>query len=173
MKLRRASVRTKKKNYKKDLQVSVKPVIMDSNKEAVTNGRGGKTMNPKEKEMRQEAKERIIECLENGYTGYYCELHNEVFNTDYYIIGTNEAKEALEEYDVFEAIEKVQTYEEDNFGEIFTDLSDPEKLINMLFYVIGEEVFWEMLNDSKTWNENWDNRANEETNAKILKELGE
>ena len=130
-------------------------------------------MNPKEKEMRQEAKERIIECLENGYTGYYCELHNEVFNTDYYIIGTNEAKEALEEYDVFEAIEKVQTYEEDNFGEIFTDLSDPEKLINMLFYVIGEEVFWEMLNDSKTWSENWDNRANEETNAKILKELGE
>jgi len=146
---------------------------MESKKEAVRNGRGGKTMNPKEKEMRQEAKERIIECLENGYTGYYCELHNEVFNTDYYIIGTNEAKEALEEYDVFEAIEKVQTYEEDNFGEIFTDLSDPEKLINMLFYVIGEEVFWEMLNDSKTWNENWDNRANEETNAKILKELGE
>ena len=130
-------------------------------------------MNPKEKEMKQEARERVIECLKKGYTGYYCELHNEVFNTDYYIIGTNEAKEALEEYDVFEAIEKVQTYEEDNFGEIFTDLSDPEKLINMLFYVIGEEVFWEMLNDSKTWSENWDNRANEETNAKILKELGE
>ena len=130
-------------------------------------------MNPKEKEMRQEAKERIIECLENGYTGYYCDLHNEVFNTDYYIIGIYEAKKALEEYDVFEAIEKVQTYEEDNFGEIFTDLSDPEKLINMLFYIIGEEVIWRMLDDSKTWNENWDNRANEETNAKILKELGE
>jgi len=68
---------------------------------------------------------------------------------------------------VFEAIEKVQTYEEDNFGEIFTDLSDPEKLINMLFYIIGEEVIWRMLDDSKTWNENWDNRANEETNAKF------
>jgi hypothetical protein len=74
---------------------------------------------------------------------------------------------------VWEAIEKVQTYEEDNFGEIFTDLSDPEKLINMLFYIIGEEVLWEMLDDSKTWNENWNNQANEETNAKILKELGE
>jgi len=56
------------------------------------NKRGGKTMNPKEKEMRQEAKERIIECLKNGYTGYYCDLHNEVFNTDYYIIGIYEAK---------------------------------------------------------------------------------
>jgi DNA repair protein RadC len=58
--------------------------------------RGGKTMNPKEKEMRQEAKERIIECLKNGYTGYYCDLHDEVFNTDYYIIGIYEAKKALE-----------------------------------------------------------------------------
>jgi hypothetical protein len=104
-------------------------------------------MNPKEKEMRQEAKERIIECLKNGYTGYYCDLHDEVFNTDYYIIGTHEAKEAL--------------------------LSDPEKLINMLFYIIGEEVLWEMLDDSETLSENWDDRANEETNAKILKELGE
>ena len=130
-------------------------------------------MNPKEKEMRQEAKERIIECLRDGFDGYYCDLHNEVFNSDYYIVGIYEAKKALEEYDVFEAIEKVQTYEEDNFGEIFTDQSDPEKLINMLFYIIGEEVLWEMLDDSKTWNENWDNRANEETNAKILKELGE
>jgi len=73
---------------------------------------------------------------------------------------------------VFEAIEKVQTYEEDNFGEIFTDLSDPEKLINMLFYIIGEEVIWRMLDDSKTWNENWDNRRTK-NERKILKELGE
>ena len=130
-------------------------------------------MNPKEKEMRQEAKERIIECLRDGFDGYYCDLHNEVFNSDYYIVGIYEAKKALEEYDVFEAIEKVQTYEEDNFGKIFTDLSDPEKLINMLFYIIGEEVIWRMLDDSETLSENWDDRANEETNAKILKELGE
>jgi hypothetical protein len=130
-------------------------------------------MNPKEKEMRQEARERIIECLENGYDGYYCDLHNEVFNRDYYIIGTEQAKEALTEYDVWEAIGKVQEYEEDNFGEIFTDLSDPEKLINMLFYIIGEEVLYEMMEDIEAWEENWNNRANEETNAKILKELGE
>ena len=128
-------------------------------------------MNPKEKEMRQEARERIIECLENGYDGYYCDLHNEVFNRDYYIIGTEQAKEALTEYDVWEAIGKVQEYEEDNFGEIFTDLSDPEKLINMLFYIIGEEVLYEMMEDIEAWEENWNNRANEETNAKILKEL--
>ena len=130
-------------------------------------------MNSKEKTMREEARAAIIEALRYGYTGYYCDLHDEVFNTDYYIIGIYEAKKALEEYDVFKAIEKIQTYEKDNFGEVYTDLSDPEKLVNMLFYIIGEEVLWEMLEDSETLSENWDNQADEETNAAILEELGE
>lgn len=130
-------------------------------------------MSLKEKFMREEARERIINCLKNNYTGYYCDLHHEVFNTSYYIVGTHRAKEALFDYDVWEAIEKVQTYEKDNFGEVYTDLSDPEKLINMLFYIIGEEVLWEMLDNSETWSENWNNRADGETNAKILEELGE
>jgi len=146
---------------------------MDSNKEAVVNGEGGRRMNLKEKTMRGEARERIIECLKNNYIGYYCDLHHEVFNTDYYIIGTHEAKEALEEYDVFEAIERVQTYEKENFGEVYTDLSDPEKLINMLFYIIGEEVLWEMLEQLRNIKRKLDHRADEETNAKILEELEE
>jgi len=52
----------------------------------------------KDQEMREEARGAIIEALESGYSGYYCDLHNEVFNTDYYIIGTYRAKEALNEY---------------------------------------------------------------------------
>ncbi len=130
-------------------------------------------MNRKDKEMRQEARERIIECLKNGFDGYYCDLHHEVFNTSYYIIGTWKAKKALEEYDVWEAIDKVQTYEKDNFGEVYTDLSDPKKVINMLFYIIGEEVLYEMMDGIEAWEENWNNRADEETNTKILEELGE
>ena len=130
-------------------------------------------MNNKEKEMREEAREAIIEALENGYSGYYCDLHNEVFNTDYYIIGTHQAKKALEEYDVFEAIEKVQAYEEDNFGEVYTDLSNPEKLVNMLYYIIGEEVLYEMMEGINEFHDNWNNQADEETNAEILKALEE
>lgn len=130
-----------------------------------------KVYNTKEQEMREQAKEEIIEALTDGYSGYYCDLHDEVFNTDYYIIGTHQAKEALKEYGVFEAIEKVQTYEKDNFGEVYTDLSDPEKLINMLYYIIGEEVLYEMMDGIEAWNENWDNQADEETNAAILEEI--
>jgi len=123
----------------------------------------------KDQEMREEARGAIIEALESGYSGYYCDLHNEVFNTDYYIIGTYRAKEALNEYGVFEALNKVQTYEKDNFGEVYTDLSDPEKLINMLYYIIGEEVLSEMMDGITAWEDNWNNQADEETNAEILK----
>jgi hypothetical protein len=125
----------------------------------------------KEQRMREEAREAIIEALREGYSGYYSDLHNEVFNTDYYIIGTYQAKKVLEEFGVFEALEKVQTYEKDNFGEVITDLSDPEKLVNALYYIIGEEVLFEMMDGIEAWEENWNNLADEETNAEILKAI--
>ena len=129
-------------------------------------------MNNKQK-MREDARAAIIEALENGYSGYYSDLHNEVFNTGYYIIGIYKAKEALREYDVIEALEKVWTYEKENFGEVYTDLSDPEKLVNMLYYIIGEEVLYEMMNGVEAWEKNWNNLATDETNAAILKAIAE
>ena len=120
--------------------------------------------------MKEQAVEAIIEALEDGYDGYYCDLHNEVFNTDYYIIGTARAKEALREYDVFDAIELVQTYEKSNFGEVYTDLSDAEKLINMVYYVIGEEVISEMY-EIEAFNDKWNDKADEETNAIIIEAM--
>jgi hypothetical protein len=130
-------------------------------------------MNSKEKAMREEAREAIIEALKEGYSGYYHELHHEVFNTDYYIIGTYQAKKALEEYGLWDAIEKVQTYERETFDGVYTDLSDPVKLINMLYYIIGEEVLNEMMDGIDAWEDNWNNLADEETNGEILKALEE
>ena len=128
--------------------------------------------NKKHEAMKQEAIADIIEALENGFNGYYCDLHNEVFNTDYYIIGTYQAKETLREYDVFDAIELVQTYEKEQFGEIYTDLSDPEKLINMVYYIIGDEVIGEMY-EIEAFEDNWNNTADDETNAVIIKAMKE
>ena len=122
--------------------------------------------------MKVEAMEKIIEVLEGGFNGhYYYDLHNECFNTDYYIIGTYEAKKALEEFGTFNAIEKVMEYEKDNFGEVSTEVYNPEKLVNMLFYIIGEEVLYSLTNDIEVFQENWDNIADDETNAAILNEL--
>ena len=129
-------------------------------------------MNKKHEAMKREAIEAIMETLEGGYSGYYCDLHNDVFNTDYYIIGTAKAKEALREYDVFDAIELVQEYWKDVFGEVFTDLSTPEKLINMVWYVIGDEVIGDMV-DIDVFYDNWDDVADDETNEKILDAMKE
>ena len=127
--------------------------------------------NEKHESMKQEAIEAIMEALECDYDGYYCELHNEVFNTDYYISNANEAKEALKEYDVFEAIELVKKYEEVNFGEAYTDLSDPKKIINMVYYIIGNEVIGEMLSEIEEFEDNWNGYADGETNEVILKSM--
>lgn len=123
-------------------------------------------------DMKVDAVNAIIDCLECGYDGYYCDLHNEVFNKDYYVTGTVEAKNILGEGEnIFNAIGRIYTYERDTFGEVFTDLSDPVKIVNMLFYIIGEEIMYNNGEFSKILDEHWDEYADEETNIELVKTL--
>ncbi len=73
------------------------------------------------------------------------DLHHHAFNTDYYIIGTYRAKKWLCGAE-FEVIQFVKEYEQDNFGEVSTDFSDPEKIVNMYAYIIGEEIVSDYIN---------------------------
>ena len=72
------------------------------------------------------------------------DLHHEVFNTDYYIIGTYKAKQWLGEK-TFNIINIIKDYENDNFGKVSTDFSDPEKVVNMYVYIVGEQIIYEYL----------------------------
>ena len=65
--------------------------------------------------------------------------HHHAFNMDYYIIGTEKAINWMGSF-VFDIINTIKTYEEENFGEVTTDLSSPEKLVNMYAYIVGEQV---------------------------------
>ena len=67
------------------------------------------------------------------------DLHHECFNTDYYIIGTQQAIDWMGTKS-WEIMEFVKEYEEDNFGECGTDLTNPERLVNMYVYIIGEQI---------------------------------
>jgi len=67
------------------------------------------------------------------------DLHHECFNTDYYIIGTYKAEQWLSNQ-VFNVINIIKEYEQFNFGEVYTDLSDPEKVVNMYVYILGEHI---------------------------------
>ena len=77
------------------------------------------------------------------------DLHHEIFNTDYYIIGRYEAKKWLGDQ-VFNIIEIIKEYEQFNFGEINTDFSEPEKVVNMYVYIIGEEIVADYINKQET-----------------------
>ena len=122
-------------------------------------------------------KDEIIKTMQNAeeYSADdFDELFNSMFNSDYYIIGTYEASQALETFEndekidgyettldgVFGAIELVKQYDLDQFGEVLTSLEDPEKLANMVEYIRGETLFNEALNkasldmDSETTKQN-------------------
>tara|TARA_R100000231_G_C5329099_1_gene165788 strand:+ start:2647 stop:3042 length:396 start_codon:yes stop_codon:yes gene_type:complete len=81
-----------------------------------------------------------------------CAVHHECFNTDYYIIGTYQAKQWLGD-NAFDAIEIIKSYEQDNFGEVFTDLSDPEKVVNMYTFIVGEEIVHKFFDSFSNINE--------------------
>lgn len=119
----------------------------------------------------QEALETILDLLESGYNEYYSDLHHYAFNEDYYIISAYEAKQALEQYGVFDAIEKVREYEMDNFGSFTTEI-DPGKIANMLFYIIGEEAMdFDPFNDF--YNQVYDQLADDETNVLLIEKIKE
>ena len=74
------------------------------------------------------------------------DIHHHAFNTDYYIIGTYQAKQWLGDM-AFDVINFIKDYEQDNFGKVHTDLSDPEKVVNMYVYIVGEEIVADYLNE--------------------------
>lgn len=73
------------------------------------------------------------------------DLHHEVFNTDYFIVGYYQANVWIVEnfVDAFSAIEIVRDYEVDQFGEFNTEINS-EKIANMLSYICGEQVISEL-----------------------------
>lgn len=120
-------------------------------------------------EAREEIKEQLIDTLK-WYREYASDLHNNAFNTDYFIVGNWQAEEWLKKhYGVFAAIEDIKNYEQDNFGEVHTDLSSAENVVNMLVYIAGEELISQI--DALT--EIWDDEITDESAEAIIGELKE
>jgi len=110
-----------------------------------------------------------IDGLSNVNEGVYaCDLHNELFNTDYFIIGYYAAEEWLKNNPgIFAAIDEIKEYEQSNFGEVTTDLSSSERVVNMYAYIKGEEI----LSDCPTIQKKWNDRLTSADLKRIKKEL--
>jgi len=77
-----------------------------------------------------------------------CELHHAAFNEDYYVIGYHKAELWLKNHGIsqLDAVAFVQQYETESFGE-FRKYTDCESLVNMLAYIIGEDVIEDVLSE--------------------------
>ena len=99
---------------------------------------------------------------------YACDLHHELFNTDYFIIGYYASEQWLiNNVGIFAAIGEIVKYEKDNFGEVTTDIDSSEKVVNMYAYIKGEEI----LQDCPTLQKRWNERLTASNIKAIKKEL--
>ena len=96
------------------------------------------------KTLKQDVLSYMISQLEDqvGLDNDVSDLHHYLLNEDYFIIGTYKAKQWLGS-EVFDVIETIKEYEQSNFGQVSTDFSDPEKVANMIAYILGEEILYD------------------------------
>ena len=124
--------------------------------------------------MIEDAKAAIIEALTDGeYSGYYCDLHNYLFNEDYHYCYTSEAEDDLNAIGVFNAISVIVKYETEEFGVVNTDFTSPCNVANMLYYIVGEEVLYDLFDECELWDEVRDDEATKETNKALIQWLKE
>ena len=124
----------------------------------------------KRQEIIDFAKERIQEIYDYNPEKLTTELpdlydlHHEIFNTDYYIIGRYQAKQWLGA-DAFDCIAEIQEYENEHFGSVTTDLSEPERVVNMYVYIIGEEILEDVVSDFLDLQDDDEDEDSEEEDA--------
>jgi hypothetical protein len=96
------------------------------------------------------------------------DLHNRLFNEDYFIIGRYEAEMFLQDIGgVFNAIDEVMEYENTHYGCVNTNLASAEDVANMMAYIRGEHF----LGKCPTLEKNWDRKLSLNRLQEIKDEL--
>ena len=115
------------------------------------------------RKIRNLIKDEIKDNIMDYENVYGCDLAYEMYNNDYYIIGTYKAKQFLKEYfdDMCECLEQYQ----EEVGEVYKDITDPEKVASLLALFVAQDV----LSESKVLDDKW-NEALEESDLEQIKE---
>lgn len=116
-------------------------------------------------EIEQLIAEEIINNIENFEGSYASDLAYDMYNNDYYIIGTYQAKEFLKEYfdDMLECLEEYEA----EMGECYKYITNTERVATLLALEVAKEV----LSNSKTIDEVWNEELEEEHILQIKEEL--
>ena len=107
-------------------------------------------------------KEEIEENLKDYIGCYFCDIAHEMYNRDYYIIGTYQAKEKIKEHieDILATLEQYHF----EFGTHYTEITDYEKLITLTVYTIAQNI----INKITPYNQEF---LTEENLPTVLKDL--
>ena len=115
------------------------------------------------RKIRNLIKDEIKDMIMDYEDVYGCDLAYEMYNNDYYIIGTYKAKQFIREYfdDMCECLEQYQ----EEVGEVYKDITNPEKVASLLALFVAQDV----LSESKVLDDKW-NEALEESDLEQIKE---
>ena len=119
---------------------------------------------------------KIFETVKSALVGsltsldrpYASDLHGYLYNEPQHYIYYASAEEAAAEIDVWECIGAVQKYEQDQFGEVYTPLSDACRVVNMVVYILGEALLQAIYGETAYFGDKWNERLTDEDLADML-----
>ena len=96
------------------------------------------------------------------------DLHTHLYSDPQHYIYYASAKEASAELDVWECIGAVQKYEQVQFGEVYTPLSDACRVVNMVVYILGEVLLQAIYGETEYFTYKWDEQLSDDDLANML-----
>ena len=103
-------------------------------------------------------KSALVDNITNLDRPYAFDLHTSLYSEPQHYIYYAHAKEATAELDVFECIGAVQKYEQTQFGEVYTPLSDACRVANMVVSIMGYELLQSIYGDTEYFGDKWNDQ---------------
>ena len=110
----------------------------------------------------------LVDNITNLDLPYACDLHHALYNEPHHYIYYANAEEVTAELGVWGCIGVVQTYEKQQFGEVYTPLSDACHVANMVVYVLGEALLQAIYDESEYFGNKWNEQLTAEDLADML-----
>lgn len=113
-------------------------------------------------------KSALVDNITNLNNPLACDLHHHLYNETPHFIHYDNAEEATAELGVWQCIGVVQTYEKQQFGELYTKLSDACKVANLVVYIMGDVLLDKIYSDTEYFADKWDEKLSDDDLAQML-----
>ena len=110
----------------------------------------------------------LVDCITSLDRPCAGDLHTALYSEPQHYIYYASAKEATAELDVWLCIGAVQKYEQDQFGEVYTPLSDACRVADMVVYIMGYELMQSIYEGTEYFGEKWNDQLSDDELADML-----